>query len=186
MTNLYKGELDLWFLSHLELILYVYFAYFSFLYMDQKTWTNPWPKVKQENNFICLIRTQAGSKSEQSHSSLSQQNWQLNVFLIPIFSPDNMLSVFSEGNFKVISCLWLWIIRWSSVGKRCWEKKNFSSWNIDWIILFFTIPRQIRNQMIEVTVTESFLLLKSYCLKECWMSYCCKPPALLKLSGVEI
>lgn len=33
--------------------------------------------------------------------------------------PDNIVSVFIEGNFKVISCLCLWIIRWSSVGKRC-------------------------------------------------------------------
>lgn len=33
--------------------------------------------------------------------------------------PDIILSVFIEGNFKVISCLCLWIIRWSSVGKRC-------------------------------------------------------------------
>lgn len=31
---------------------------------------------------------------------------------------DSMLSFFIEGNFRVISCLCRWIIRWSSVGKR--------------------------------------------------------------------
>lgn len=34
--------------------------------------------------------------------------------------PDNMLSFFIEGNLRVISCLCRCIIRWSSVGNRCW------------------------------------------------------------------
>lgn len=41
-------------------------------------------------------------------------------------SPDNMLSFFMEGNFRVISCLCRWIIRWSSVWNRCWEKSRIT------------------------------------------------------------
>lgn len=50
--------------------------------------------------------------------------WPCKPSLSDAFLPDSILSVFIEGNFKVISCLCRWIMRWSSVGKRCWGKRE--------------------------------------------------------------
>lgn len=59
--------------------------------------------------------------------------------------PDNILSVFIEGNFKVISCLCLWIIRWSSVGKRCQtnrEKKGEGRGAIQFCNIYLPLQRK--------------------------------------------
>lgn len=84
--------------------------------------------------------------------------------------PDNIVSVFIEGNFKVISCLCLWIIRWSSVGKRCQtnrEKKGEGRGAIQFCNIYLPLQRTDLFSIANVTGKTKKLFWKGV---KAWVS----------------
>lgn len=69
---------------------------------------------------LCLRVSHQSARLQTNYRSFGRTCCSgVNPYRLSRNSPDNMLSFFMEGNFRVISCLCRWIIRWSSVGNRC-------------------------------------------------------------------